>query len=65
MQSVTGRRTTLPILSHILWNVKRIPSTHRDRFGNGNKRELNASVHQNGKASVSAKKYMRLSVNFR
>ena len=57
MQSVTGRRTTLPILSHILLECEKdsLYLTGTD-LETGIKRELNASVHQNGKASVSAKK---------
>jgi len=57
MQSVTGRRTTLPILSHILmeWEKSSLHLTGTD-LETGVRKELSASSDQKGKASVSAKK---------
>ena len=57
MQSVVGRKTTLPILSHILiqWEKNSLYLTGTD-LETGICEELNATVHQEGKASVSAKK---------
>jgi DNA polymerase-3 subunit beta len=57
MQSVTGRRTTLPILSHILmeWETNSLYLTGTD-LETGVREELSASTDQKGKASVSAKK---------
>jgi DNA polymerase-3 subunit beta len=57
MQSVVGRKTTLPILSHILmqWEKDSLYLTGTD-LETGIREELNASTHQAGKASVSAKK---------
>ena len=57
MQSVAGRKTTLPILSHILleWEKSSLYLTGTD-LETGIREELMAKVHQNGKASVSAKK---------
>ena len=57
MQSVTGRKTTLPILSHILmeWNTNSLYLTGTD-LETGIREELNATVSQGGKASVSSKK---------
>ena len=57
MQSVVGRKTTLPILSHILmqWEKDSLYLTGTD-LETGIREELNASTHQPGKASVSAKK---------
>jgi DNA polymerase-3 subunit beta len=57
MQSVVGRKTTLPILSHILiqWEKNSLYLTGTD-LETGIREELNATVHQEGKASVSAKK---------
>jgi DNA polymerase-3 subunit beta len=57
MQSVVGRKTTLPILSHILmqWEKDSLYLTGTD-LETGIREELNASIHQSGKASVSAKK---------
>ena len=57
MQSVTGRKTTLPILSHILmeWNTNSLYLTGTD-LETGIREELNATVSQAGKASVSSKK---------
>jgi DNA polymerase-3 subunit beta len=57
MQSVAGRKTTLPILSHILLegdkNSLYLIATDLET---GIREELVATVHQEGKASVSAKK---------
>jgi DNA polymerase-3 subunit beta len=57
MQSVVGRKTTLPILSHILmqWEKDSLCLTGTD-LETGIREELNASTHQAGKASISAKK---------
>ena len=57
MQSVVGRKTTLPILSHILmqWEKNSLNLTGTD-LETGIREELNATIHQEGKASVSAKK---------
>ena len=57
MQSVAGRKSTLPILSHILmeWDEKSLYLTGTD-LETGIREELTATVHQKGKASVSAKK---------
>jgi len=57
MQSVTGRKTTLPILSHMLleWEEKSLYLTGTD-LETGIREELMAKIHQKGKASVSAKK---------
>jgi DNA polymerase-3 subunit beta len=57
IQSVTGRRTTLPILSHILmeWEKNSLYLTGTD-LETGVRKELSASTDQKGKASVSAKK---------
>src|SRR4030043_1446859 len=57
IQSVTGRKTTLPILSHILleWNKNSLYLTGTD-LETGIREEINATVHQEGKASVSGKK---------
>lgn len=57
IQSVTGRRTTLPILSHILieWEKNSLYLTGTD-LETGIREELSATVEQSGKASVSAKK---------
>ena len=57
MQSVTGRRTTLPILSHILmeWETNSLSLTGTD-LETGAREELSASTDEKGKASVSAKK---------
>jgi DNA polymerase-3 subunit beta len=57
IQSVAGRKTTLPILSHIL-----IEGEENSLFLTGTdletgiREELSANIHQGGKASVSAKK---------
>ena len=57
MQSVAGRKTTLPILSHILleWEENLLFLTGTD-LETGIREELISKVHQKGKASVSAKK---------
>ncbi len=57
MQNVVGRKTTLPILSHILiqWEKDSLHLTGTD-LETGIREELNATIHQGGKASVSAKK---------
>jgi len=57
MQSVTGRKTTLPILSHILieWNDHSVYLTGTD-LETGIREEITGSAEQPGKASVSAKK---------
>ncbi len=57
MQGVVGRKSTLPILSHILlqWEKNSLYLTGTD-LETGIREELNANVHQEGKASVSAKK---------
>ena len=57
IQSVTGRKTTLPILSHILmeWDKNSLYLTGTD-LETGIREELSAIVQQSGKASVSAKK---------
>ena len=57
MQSVAGRKTTLPILSHILleWEKDSLYLTGTD-LETGIREELTAKIHQKGKASVSAKK---------
>jgi DNA polymerase-3 subunit beta len=57
MQSVAGRKTTLPILSHILleWEKNSLYLTGTD-LETGIREELTGKIHQKGKASVSAKK---------
>jgi DNA polymerase-3 subunit beta len=61
MQSVAGRRTTLPILSHILLEVEKetLCLTGTD-LETGIREELTAKMHQEGKASVSAKKIFEI-----
>lgn len=61
MQSVAGRRTTLPILSHILleWEKDSLCLTGTD-LETGIREELTARIHQGGKASVSAKKLFEI-----
>jgi len=56
MQSVAGRKTTLPILSHILleWEKNSLYLTGTD-LETGIREELIAKVHQKGKASVQQK----------
>ena len=57
MQGVAGRKTTLPILSHILleWEKNCLYLTGTD-LETGIREEIIAKIHQKGKASVSAKK---------
>jgi DNA polymerase-3 subunit beta len=57
IQGITGRKTTLPILSHILLELEKdsLLLTGTD-LETGIREELTAKVHQTGKASVSAKK---------
>ncbi len=57
MQSVAGRKTTLPILSHILmeWEKNSLYLTGTD-LETGIREELTATIYEEGKASVSAKK---------
>ena len=57
IQSVAGRKTTLPILSHILleWQNNSLYLTGTD-LETAIREELTADVHQEGKASTSAKK---------
>jgi DNA polymerase-3 subunit beta len=61
MQSVAGRRTTLPILSHILLEGEKdfLSLTGTD-LETGIREELTAKIHQGGKASVSAKKVFEI-----
>ena len=57
MQGVAGRKTTLPILSHILleWEENSLYLTGTD-LETGIREEIAAKIHQKGNASVSAKK---------
>jgi len=57
MQGVAGRKTTLPILSHILleWEKNSLYLTGTD-LETGIREEIMAKIHQKGRASVSAKK---------
>jgi DNA polymerase-3 subunit beta len=57
IQSVAGRKTTLPILSHILIQCEdhSLYLTGTD-LETGIREELTATIHEKGKASVSAKK---------
>ena len=57
IQGIAGRKTTLPILTHVLIESKEesIQLTGTD-LEIGIREELNAKVHQEGRASVSAKK---------
>jgi DNA polymerase-3 subunit beta len=57
IQSITGRKTTLPILSHVLmeWDQNALFLTVTD-LETGIREKLHATVRQEGKASVSAKK---------
>ena len=57
IQSIAGRRTTLPILSHIYmdWKKDSLYLIGTD-LETGIQEELTAKIHQEGKASVSAKK---------
>ncbi len=61
IQSVTGRKTTLPILSHILmeWDKNSLSLIGTD-LETGIREELIATTHQKGKASVSAKKLFEI-----
>jgi len=61
MQSVAGRRTTLPILSHILLEGRddSLYLTGTD-LETGIREELTAKIHQGGKASISAKKIFEI-----
>ncbi len=61
MQSVAGRKTTLPILSHILLEAERgcLYLTGTD-LETGIREQLTAKTHQEGKASVSAKKMFEI-----
>ncbi len=61
IQSVAGRKTTLPILSHILleWDKHSLYLTGTD-LETGIREELIAKTHQKGKASVSAKKLFEI-----
>jgi len=61
MQSVAGRKTTLPILSHILleWDKHSLYLTGTD-LETGIREELVAEIHEKGKASVSAKKLFEI-----
>ena len=61
MQSVAGRRTTLPILSHILLQGEKdsLCLTGTD-LETGIREEVVAKIHQGGKASVSAKKIFEI-----
>ncbi len=57
VQSIAGRKTTLPILSHVLMEVDKdsLYLTGTD-LETGIREGLPANVRQEGKASVSAKK---------
>ena len=57
IQGITGRKTTLPILSHVLMELDKdsLFLTGTD-LETGIREELTSKVHQTGKASVSAKK---------
>ena len=57
MQSVAGRKTTLPILSHVLLECEKnsLCLTGTD-LETGIREELSAAVKEGGKASISAKK---------
>ncbi len=61
MQSVVGRRSTLPILSHILIEGSKdaVYLTGTD-LETGIREELPARVHQEGKASISGKKFFEI-----
>lgn len=61
MQSVAGRRTTLPILSHILLEGEKdsLYLTGTD-LETGIREELTAKFYQGGRASVSAKKIFEI-----
>ncbi|OGP75836.1 MAG: DNA polymerase III subunit beta [Deltaproteobacteria bacterium RBG_16_49_23] len=57
MQGIAGRKTTLPILSHIYmeWKKNSLFLTGTD-LETGIQEELSATVHEEGKASISSKK---------
>lgn len=57
VQSIAGRKTTLPILSHVLMELEgdSLYLTGTD-LETGIREGLPANGHQDGKASVSAKK---------
>jgi len=57
MQGIAGRKTTLPVLSHIYmeWKKNSLFLTGTD-LQTGIQEELKATVHEEGKASVSSKK---------
>ena len=57
MQGVSGRKTTLPILSHILleWDKNALFLTGTD-LETGIREEIMVKTYQKGSASVSAKK---------
>src|SRR4030066_2528554 len=57
MQGIAGRKTALPVLSHIYmeWKKKSLFLTGTD-LQTGMQEELKATVHEEGKASVSSKK---------
>jgi DNA polymerase-3 subunit beta len=61
MQSVAGRKSTLPILSHILIEATQdlLYLTGTD-LETGIREELIGKIHQSGKASVSAKKLFEI-----
>jgi DNA polymerase-3 subunit beta len=61
MQSVVGRKTTLPILSHILMQCEKnsLYLTGTD-LETGIREEMGATIQQEGKASVSAKKLFEI-----
>lgn len=57
MQGIAGRKTTLPILSHILleWRKDTLFLTGTD-LQTGIQEQLNGKVYEEGKASISSKK---------
>jgi len=57
MQGIAGRKTTLPILSHIYmeWKKNSLYLSGTD-LETGIQEELNVKVHEEGKASISSKK---------
>ncbi len=61
MQGIAGRRTTLPILSHILleWKENSLFLTGTD-LQTGIQEEINGIVHEDGRASVSSKKLFEI-----
>ncbi len=60
VQSIAGRKTTLPILSHVLMEVEKdsLYLTGTD-LETGIREGLPVNAQQEGKASVSAKKVVR------